>query len=640
MPNLNKKILFVDDDSSILAGIRRTLCRKFEISTAIGADDAFEVINEHGSFAVIVSDMKMTGMNGIEFLTHIKQIYPQTICIMLTGYADIDAAIEAVNKGLLFRFLTKPCPTDILSQTLDDAIHNYRHNAGQKSYTYTVNIIDGKPDYNNTKRTGGVLAVTGYNPRELENNPSIRMDMVLKDYQKMHSEHFDNILNGVQSAPIEFEILSKDGKRVWLRDTVIARKDDKGNITAIDGLVEDITAIKQVSKLLHQSQTRYERMVSNMPGVVFQCTADKDYNIKVLFASEASKRILNIDPNDVIADPKVFFDTLSQEQYQSFMGRIIQSIEKNIDFNWQGWITIDGQEKWIKITAKMERQNDSLTVWDGLLLDITESVIMENNLKRANQQLLEHNQLKTEFVTVVSHELRTPLFIFKNIISNALSGVYGWVGKKLRNNLTVANGTIDRLSRIVNDFLDCSQIENGTLKLNIDDYDITEILNQSVGNFLPVLADRKLKIQCMLPNKPIIIQIDKDRIVQAITNLLANAIKFSNEGGKIDVFLEENADEVQISIQDYGVGISQEDIEKIFSRFVQVHKIYRNGYGGTGLGLSISKDFVEMHNGRIWVQSQPAKGSCFNIALPKIFKNPRLKNKTEQPCEPENAAIL
>ena len=123
---MSDKILFVDDEENILQSIKRELRKRFEVFTACGGTEALDVLRKDGPFAVIVSDMRMPVMDGIQLLTTVKDIYPETVRLMLTGNADQETAIEAVNKGAIFRFLNKPCPTPTLAMALALAVRQYR----------------------------------------------------------------------------------------------------------------------------------------------------------------------------------------------------------------------------------------------------------------------------------------------------------------------------------------------------------------------------------------------------------------------------------------------------------------------------------------------------------------------------------
>ena len=121
-----EKILFVDDEPSVLDGIRRMLHREFEMDTAIGAEEGLAAIFDHGPYAVVISDMRMPGLNGAQFLAHVRQISPETVKMLLTGYTDLSAAIDAVNEGNIFRFLTKPCEKEVLTNAIQEGLVQYR----------------------------------------------------------------------------------------------------------------------------------------------------------------------------------------------------------------------------------------------------------------------------------------------------------------------------------------------------------------------------------------------------------------------------------------------------------------------------------------------------------------------------------
>lgn len=127
---MTDKILLVDDDPGILEGLKVVLYRGFNLRTALGPEAGLEMLRSTGPYAVVVSDLKMPGMNGIEFLSWVREISPNTVRIMLTGFADMDSAIAAVNTGEVFRFHTKPCPASILRQTLKDALDKHQSAAG------------------------------------------------------------------------------------------------------------------------------------------------------------------------------------------------------------------------------------------------------------------------------------------------------------------------------------------------------------------------------------------------------------------------------------------------------------------------------------------------------------------------------
>jgi len=238
--------------------------------------------------------------------------------------------------------------------------------------------------------------------------------------------------------------------------------------------------------------------------------------------------------------------------------------------------------------------------------------------KQAEQERKEHDQLKSEFVATVSHEMRTPLTIFKNIISNALAGVMGRLNPKLQKNLEMADKTIDRLARIIGEFLDISKIEAGKMKLHLAEFDIRSVISDAVKTLVLLTDEKNIELKTYMWDCELLISADRDRIEQVLINLIGNAIKFAPDGGHINVRTKNLDTTVAVEIEDDGPGIERGDIEKIFDHFVQIEKQVGPGEHGTGLGLPIAKELVEMHGGRIEVKSELGCGTTFTVFLPLI----------------------
>jgi len=250
--------------------------------------------------------------------------------------------------------------------------------------------------------------------------------------------------------------------------------------------------------------------------------------------------------------------------------------------------------------------------------EITERKKAEDTLRKTNQELREYTRLKNDFVITVSHELRTPLAIFKNVISNMLVGVLGALKKKQREALETANKEIDRLAKIISDFLDISRLEAGKIKLSPLLVDVRTIITDVTDLLRPLAKNKNIELITRVPQEKLVISADYDKIIQVMTNLLDNAIKFvPNCAGCITVGAKDLGENVEISVEDNGYGVESDDISKVFNRFVQVTKQVGPGAHGTGLGLAVCKELVELHGGRIWVENTPEGGANFCFTLPK-----------------------
>lgn len=237
-------------------------------------------------------------------------------------------------------------------------------------------------------------------------------------------------------------------------------------------------------------------------------------------------------------------------------------------------------------------------------------------LQRANAELEELSRLKSGFVSVVSHELRTPMTSIKGLVENMLDGVTGALTERQEFYLSRVKVNIERLTRMIHDLLDLSQIEAGRMELHTGLFSVSEVAMEATET-LNTLASRKsvtlsLEVSDTLP----MIMGDRDKILQVFTNLLHNAIKFSPEGGTVRVFVTRGEREmIQVCVADTGCGIPPEERDSIFERF------YRGQAGpskvqGAGLGLAITKNLVELHGGTMWVESQLGQGSRFFFTLP------------------------
>ncbi len=254
----------------------------------------------------------------------------------------------------------------------------------------------------------------------------------------------------------------------------------------------------------------------------------------------------------------------------------------------------------------------------GVMQDITERKRMTEELKQKNIALEKLDQLKSDFVSMVSHELRTPLSITKEGISLVLDEVTGSVNPRQSKILTASRNNIDRLARIINSLLDISKIESGKTELKKKAVDMGGLIRNIVLSFENLAKEKHLEIRADLPKgQSLNLYVDEDRVMQVFTNLIGNSLKFT-EKGHINISLVQREDEMEFTVSDTGIGIAAEDLPKIFTKFLQFGRTPGAGEKGTGLGLSIAKGLVELHGGRIWVESEVGKGSKFIFTLPKL----------------------
>lgn len=238
-------------------------------------------------------------------------------------------------------------------------------------------------------------------------------------------------------------------------------------------------------------------------------------------------------------------------------------------------------------------------------------------LEEALERATESDRLKSEFLANMSHELRTPLNSIIGFSRVILKGIDGPITDLQRTDLTAIYNSGIHLLSLINDILDLSKIEAGRLELNKEAVDLGPVVKGVLDTCAPLVQDKPVLLQDKVPTDLSQVYADPTRVRQIILNLVSNAIKFTDRGSVTVGARQEGAD-VIVSINDTGVGIDPKNIEAVFEPFRQVARKMERRTAGTGLGLAISQRFVEMHGGRIWVESEPGQGSTFFFTLPII----------------------
>ena len=254
--------------------------------------------------------------------------------------------------------------------------------------------------------------------------------------------------------------------------------------------------------------------------------------------------------------------------------------------------------------------------------DVTERKKADEVIQKLNKALelkvvdLEAvTRLKTEFLSVTSHELRTPLTPMKAQLQMLQDGYMGKMNEKQGDSIELIHRNLTRLDTLINDILDISRIEAGRIKMFLDSISLNDAVKEAIKMQESFAEEKAIKVSAKLAELPNIIG-DAERLRQVIGNLLNNAIKFSEKAADVVVETEQVGENVLFSVTDYGIGISKDDIDKLFKQFSQIDPSFRREHGGTGLGLAIAKGLIQAHKGKIWVESELGKGSTFFFSIP------------------------
>ena len=275
------------------------------------------------------------------------------------------------------------------------------------------------------------------------------------------------------------------------------------------------------------------------------------------------------------------------------------------------------------MTSEIEDKIDTITQNERKLEALNEDLEREIETRKEYEQEIirvaresEVDRIRSQFLSTITHELRTPLTSIKGYLEVIRSGWVGDITPEMNESLDIINRNTDRLSTLTSDLLDIQRMASGRLEVDLGKMDLTSVIEQSVKEIDPVFTEKKQLLELEIPEGPLEIMGDPQRLNQVLMNLLNNASKFSKEESTIHLSVETDDENILVSVKDSGIGIKEEDLERVFTPLAMIEKpIYVKG---TGLGLSISKGLIDLHNGKIWAESEGEwKGSTFTIQLPK-----------------------
>ena len=378
----------------------------------------------------------------------------------------------------------------------------------------------------------------------------------------------------------------------YSRKVTVHGKDELGQLAVtFNQLAEQI---EETQDAMESERNRLNSVLSHMSdGVVAT-----DRRGKVITINDMALSLLGISKEAAIGQN--ILNLLDIEKDYT-LRKILESTEELlIERNESNY----GDNKIIRVEFSMiRRESGFISGLVAVLHDVTEQEQNERD--------------RREFVSNVSHELRTPLTSMRSYIETLSEGA--WQDQEIAPRfLKITLDETDRMIRMINDLLDLSRMDNDNLKLNIEMVNFNELVNFVLDRFDVIIAnsEKKYRIVREFTQRPLFVEVDTDRMIQVIDNIMNNAIKYSPDGGKITVRLIETHNNVILSITDQGLGIPKKDISRIFDRFYRVDKARARKQGGTGLGLAISKEVVKALGGTIWATSIENYGSTFYISLP------------------------
>ena len=505
----NQGIIIVDDEPIVTSTLKNLLAIEGDYEPTIfnSPKEALEYIKT-APVDLVISDFLMPEMNGIEFLSEVKKLSPGATLILLTGYADKENAIRAINEVGIYRYLEKPWD--------NSELHLCIKNGLERSHL-------------------------------IENlNSKIKELSDARERLKIYNEQLEKI---VQERTID---LSNANQKLS---------------AIINHCADGIVAVQKDGKIL-----QINPIVEKLCGLTKEEILNTNFNGLFVGLSEPICSGISSEKDVLLRDYRIY----NHKKAKSTPVEVSFAPVKDVD-----------------------SENEKFFV--GVIRDIT-----------AQEEM---NRLRDDFIATLTHDLRTPLLAAIQTLGFFLDGSLGELNDRQKLLLeTMLHSNQDMLG-LVNALLEVYKYESGKLVLCKDNFELNQLIYQCVDEVQSLIQKKEISLS-VNTDEDVKVNADKQELRRVLSNLLGNAINYTESGGKINISVTQDSENVLISVEDNGIGIPKEDIPHIFKRFSQGTSKKRST--GTGLGLYLSRQIVEAHDGKIWLESEVGKGSKFYFTIPKL----------------------
>jgi signal transduction histidine kinase len=287
-------------------------------------------------------------------------------------------------------------------------------------------------------------------------------------------------------------------------------------------------------------------------------------------------------------------------------------------------ILVRGKDEFAQLSTAFNTMAENLQQSHAILEDLVKA--RTTALEQANLRLRKADRLKSEFLANMSHELRTPLNSILGFSELLKDPVFGSVTEKQLLYLNNISSSGKHLLALINDILDLAKVDAGKIELHREPLSVIQLLDEIVSNLRSISEKKQIQVSREIAPEITSIYVDHGRFKQIMINLLSNALKFTPANGQITIIAKSEKEFIHISVIDTGIGISHDNIDRIFNEFEQVDGSRTRKFEGTGLGLALSRRLVELHGGEIWVESELEKGTKFTFSIPIPKSNPETPN--------------
>ncbi|HIK40313.1 PAS domain S-box protein [Thermoleptolyngbya sp. M55_K2018_002] len=478
--------------------------------------------------------------------------------------------------------------------------------------------------------------LTGYEPEEFIGNRRLSMnDITPPEYQLIIAQTVEEAIAQQQPYMLEYPIQHKDGSTRWVSEKGQGIYEN-GKLLCLDGVMFDITERKQTEERLRL----LESVVVNTNDAVMIMEVGDPANLKIVYVNEAFTNMTGYVPEEVIGKNPAMFQGPDTDQEAVARARADLAQWKSIQLELINYRK-DGSEFWVAIEmVPIADKGGEYTHWISVQRDISDRKAAEEALRRGKEAAEEANRAKSQFLANMSHELRTPLNAIIGYSEMLQEDAHDFGYGDIVPDLEKIRGAGQHLLALINDILDISKIEAGRMELYLETFEPDLLLLEVQATIEPLMAKNGNTFSIQCPDDLGTMHADLTKVRQSLFNLLSNAAKFT-ENGTVTLAVEKRevtslssanpdaplslapATFILFQVSDTGIGMTVEQMAKVFQAFTQADASTTRKYGGTGLGLAISRRFCQMMGGDITVSSEVGKGSTFTIWLPMRVVDPK-----------------